>query len=134
MYEVLTVRVAGLTNPGAELTVNGIDVHVGADWRFSLNLSLNKGVNTITLIATTPYDEEVITASVELIAPEGGDTSEEDLSPLMITLGVSGWVVAAVAIILLLCLKKEEGLISIYITGRWYYSDSCAPVRFSKIC
>jgi len=107
-YEVPTVRVAGLTNPGAELTVNGIDVHVGADGRFSLNLSLNKGVNTITLIATTPYDEEVITASVELIAPEGGDTSEEDLSPLMIILGVSGWVVAAVAIILLLCSKRTK--------------------------
>ena len=47
--------ILGTTNPDATLMVNGISVTVRSDGRFFTQITLEPGVNTITILATSRY-------------------------------------------------------------------------------
>ncbi len=107
MTDSPTIRVSGWTNPGAELRVNGIYAHVNTVGEFSLNVSLNEGSNAITVTSSTPYDEESINLTVERsTSEEDVGNPDEEMSPLMLVLGLSGWVVAVVAIVVMVRSKR----------------------------
>lgn len=47
--------ILGITNPDATITVNGVSVTVRSDGRFFTQISLDPGVNTITVLATSRF-------------------------------------------------------------------------------
>jgi len=55
IVEEKKIEVLGKTNPDATVTVNGVNVLVRSDGRFYDQVSLEPGVNTITIIATSRF-------------------------------------------------------------------------------
>lgn len=53
-----TVRVAGRTEPGASVDVNGEPVHVGADGRFAVDEPVAKGLSNVVVRARDPAGNE----------------------------------------------------------------------------
>ncbi|KKR02984.1 MAG: hypothetical protein UT26_C0012G0001, partial [Microgenomates group bacterium GW2011_GWC1_39_12] len=47
--------ILGTTNPDATVMVNGVSVTVRSDGRFFTQITLEPGVNTITILATSRY-------------------------------------------------------------------------------
>lgn len=55
IVEERKIEILGKTNPDATVTVNGVSVLVRGDGRFYDQVSLDPGVNTITVVATSRF-------------------------------------------------------------------------------
>ncbi|UCC93974.1 MAG: hypothetical protein JSW25_04735, partial [Thermoplasmata archaeon] len=67
------VTVEGITDPGVQVTVDGVSVTVDAEGRFNRSLTLVNGVNTIVVVATDVQSNTVTvtrTVTVDTILPE----------------------------------------------------------------
>ncbi|MGQ9582718.1 MAG: right-handed parallel beta-helix repeat-containing protein [Thermoplasmatota archaeon] len=87
-----SVVVVGLTEPGARVTVNGIDAVVDASGRFSVELTLTRGRNTITAEAVddagNAASESATVRVVDRPAPIEETGWEWTVSGLLLALGV----------------------------------------------
>jgi hypothetical protein len=101
------VKVTGRTNPGAILEINGLNVHVNDNGGFAVNISLAEGLNQITINASTAYDAESITITVEFNDSHGQEPldSDEDglggLNALALAIGIIGIAIGAIALTIL---------------------------------
>lgn len=76
------IVVRGKTDPGVSITVNGEPVFVGADGIFAESLTLQSGLNRITVQATNRFDKtKEESVAIESRPPSGAQT-ENSVAPL----------------------------------------------------
>ncbi len=63
------IRIAGLTDPENEVTVNNMRVIVGGDGKFNLEINLNDGENIIKIIATNEVGNTTTQEKIVIYTP-----------------------------------------------------------------
>ncbi len=65
-----TLKIEGITEPDATVTINGVTVPVGNDGKFSYDATLVKGENIFYIVATDPYGNSAYMVVTALYLPD----------------------------------------------------------------
>lgn len=110
-----TVTVAGLTEPGTTLTINGVEATVAPDGSFSLRLALSEGENLI-MAAATDHAGNSVTTSARVTYRIAVSPFEQELQDTRDTLDSTNTALAvAQSNILLLLLLQSAFVASIVV-------------------
>jgi hypothetical protein len=107
-----TVHVLGSTDPGARISVNGIDAYVNNAGAFDVVVPLAPGDNVLTITATGAYGNSQSTSIPVKYVDAAQQQMQNDINKLngqgtlYLLLGLIALIVAVVAIVLLLLRRK----------------------------